>query len=59
MLSTEASYRALKAYLMKGISTLFKLYEVIRTMLVNINIAFKAEDDRQATYARLKYMGQL
>ena len=58
MLSTEASYRALKAYLMKGISTLFKLYEVIRTMLANVNTAFEAEVDRQAMYTRLKYVGQ-
>ncbi len=57
-LSTEALHRTLKVYLMKGISIFFKLYEVIRTMLTNVNIAFEAEVDRQVTYIRLKYIDQ-
>ncbi len=56
--STKVSYRALKAYLMKETSTFFRLYEIIRTILTNINTTFEAEVDRQATYIQLKYMGQ-
>jgi len=58
-LPTKASYRALKVYLIKGTSILFKLYEVIWTMLANVNIAFETEVDCQVTHTRLKYMGQL
>ena len=58
-LPTKVSHRVLKAYLMKGTSTLFKLHKVIRTMLANVNTTFEAEVDHQATYIRLKYVGQL
>ncbi len=59
MSPTEALYRTLKAYLIKGTSILFRLYKVIRTMLTNVNTVFEAEVDCQIIYIRLKYIGQL
>jgi MULE transposase domain len=55
---TEASHRNLKSYLLKGTSTLFRLAEVIQTMLMNAQTAFEKEVDRQETHLRRIYMGQ-
>lgn len=55
---TEASHRNLKSYLVSGTSTLFRLAEVIETMLMNAQTAFEKEVDRQETRLRAVYLGQ-
>jgi hypothetical protein len=55
---TEASHRNLKAYLLKGTSTLFRLAEVIQTMLLNAQTIYEREVDRQKTRLRSAYLSQ-
>lgn len=55
---TESSHRDLKSYLIKGTSSIFKLDEVIETMLGNKQQWLEQEEDRQAHRNRHEFGGQ-